>query len=79
MFVFAYFYFACRHNCIKHRYRGEYYVDSVSCAYLFWCSIFSKFQGLDKHLGQTEDKGQRYNQQCEKNEVVLGKAHQPPQ
>ena len=33
----------------------------------------------DQHLGQGEDKSHRYNQQCEKNEVVLGRTHQAPQ
>ena len=33
----------------------------------------------DQHLGQGEDKSHRYNQQCEKNEMVLGRAYQPPQ
>ena len=33
----------------------------------------------DQHLGQGEDKRHRYNQRCEKNEVVLGRSHQPPQ
>ena len=32
-----------------------------------------------KDLGQGEDKSHRYNQQCEKNEMVLGRAYQPPQ
>ena len=33
----------------------------------------------DQHLGQGEDKSRRRNQQCEKNELVLGRAHQLPQ
>ena len=33
-----------------------------------------------QHLGQRETTFyQRYNQQCANNEVVLGRAHQPPQ
>ena len=30
-------------------------------------------------MGQGEGESHRYNQQCEKNEVVLDRAHQPPQ
>ena len=33
----------------------------------------------DQHLGQGGDKSHRYNQHCEKNELVLGRAYQPPQ
>ena len=33
----------------------------------------------DQHLGQGEDKSHRYNQHCKKNEMVLGRAYQPPQ
>ena len=33
----------------------------------------------DRHLGQGEDTTHRHNQQCETNEVVLGRAHQQPQ
>ena len=33
----------------------------------------------DQHLVQGEDESHRYNQQCEKNKVVLGRAYQPPQ
>ena len=33
----------------------------------------------DQHLGQGEDKSHRYNVHCEKNEMVLGRAYQPPQ
>ena len=33
----------------------------------------------DQHLGQGEDKSHRYNLHCEKNEMVLGRAYQPPQ
>ena len=33
----------------------------------------------DQHLGQGEDKTHRYNLHCEKNEMVLGRAYQPPQ
>ena len=32
-----------------------------------------------KDQPQAEDTNRRYNQQYEKNEVVLGRAHQPPQ
>ena len=50
-----------------------------------WWSLSSKCehhiqgQRLDQHLGQGEDKSPRYNEQCEKSEVVLGRAHQQPQ
>ena len=30
-------------------------------------------------MGQREDKSHRYNQQCEKNEMVMGRAYQSPQ
>ena len=30
-------------------------------------------------MGQGEDKSHRYNQHCNKNEMVLGRAYQPPQ
>ena len=30
-------------------------------------------------MGQEEDKSHRYNQHCTKNEMVLGRAYQPPQ
>ena len=33
----------------------------------------------DQHLCQGEDKSHRYNQHCKKNEMVLGRAYQPPQ
>ena len=33
----------------------------------------------DQHLGQGEDRSHRYNQHCEKNEMVLCRAYQPPQ
>ena len=33
----------------------------------------------DQHLGQGEEKSHRYNQHCKKNEMVLGRAYQPPQ
>ena len=33
----------------------------------------------DQHLDQAEDKSHSYNQQCEKNEMVLGRAYQAPQ
>ena len=33
----------------------------------------------DQHLGQGEDKSHRYNQHRKKNEMVLGRAYQPPQ
>ena len=33
----------------------------------------------DQHPGQGEDKRHRHNQQCEKNEEALSRAHQPPQ
>ena len=33
----------------------------------------------DQHLGQGEVKSHRYNQHCKKNEMVLGRAYQPPQ
>ena len=31
------------------------------------------------YLGQGEDKAHRYNLHCDKNEMVLGRAYQPPQ
>ena len=33
----------------------------------------------DQHLGQGEETRFRHNQHCQKNEMVLGRAHQPPQ
>ena len=33
----------------------------------------------DQQLGQGVDTSHRHNQQCETHEVVLGRAHQPPQ
>ena len=30
-------------------------------------------------MGQIQDSVNRHNQQCDNNEVALGRAHQPPQ
>ena len=44
--------------------------------------VYSKWQNIgqkDQHQNQREDKSHRHNLQCEKYEVVLDRAHQPPQ
>ena len=48
-----------------------------------WKEVCSTWQTWieveDQHLGQGEDKSHSRNQQCQKNELVLDRAHQPPQ
>ena len=34
---------------------------------------------MEQHLGQRQNNSHTHNQQCGKNEMVLGMAHQPPQ
>ena len=62
---------------VKSRYNEPALMNTMSMISVQCYHIPAGQEG--QHLGQEEDKSHRNNQQCEKNEMVLSRAHQPPQ